>query len=224
MSNYQSTQDIPTLIGSLDKGNPGLLAKAIREMPYGVLLLDEIEKSNANLRNIFLTVLDEGYFTDGFGKRVDCKNLVIIATSNAGSDLIYKQNQIIEDEKSRIDNLSSTSNHPSSSLMNYLIEKKIFSPEFLNRFDGVISFNQLDSDTSVKIAQKMLNQIVSDIEKLHHVKVNFSQDSINKIANQSTNSQFGARNLDRLLRDEIEDKIAKVILEGKTKEGETIFI
>lgn len=225
MSNYQSTQDIPTLIGSLDKGNPGLLAKAIREMPYGVLLLDEIEKSNANLRNIFLTVLDEGYFTDGFGKRVDCKNLVIIATSNAGSALIY--NQTLEDRSLKFDdenNQTSNIQPQTSSLMNYLIEKKIFSPEFLNRFDGVISFNQLDSDTSVKIAQKMLNQIVSDIEKLHHVKVNFSQDSINKIANQSTNSQFGARNLDRLLRDEIEDKIAKVILEGKTKEGETIFI
>ena len=180
-------------------------------MPYGVLLLDEIEKANPDLRNIFLTLLDEGYFTDGFGKRVDCKNLVIIATSNAGSDLIYKQQ-------------TSNFQNPSSSLISYLVEQKIFSPEFLNRFDGVIAFNALDTAAALEIVEKMSQQIISDIEKLHHVKVILSKSVIEKIAHESSTSQFGARNLDRLIRDEIEDKIAQIILEGKIKEGETITL
>src|SRR5690606_2723419 len=85
MSLYQSKDDIPKLLGSIETLNPGLLTNAIRENPYGVLLLDEMEKAHPDLLNIFLTVLDEGYFTDGYGQNVDCKNLVIIATSNAGA-------------------------------------------------------------------------------------------------------------------------------------------
>ena len=92
MSLYQTKEDIHNLIGSLDSGKPGLLTSAIREKPYGVLLLDEIEKADRNLINIFLTLTDEGYFVDGFGKRVDAKNLVVIATSNAGGQMLYSLN------------------------------------------------------------------------------------------------------------------------------------
>ena len=86
MSLYQTTGDIKTLIGSIESGIPGLLSKTIRENPYAVLLLDEIEKSRQRFTEYFLTLIDEGYFTDGFGKKVDCKNLIVIATSNAGAD------------------------------------------------------------------------------------------------------------------------------------------
>ncbi|OGK41760.1 hypothetical protein A3A46_00785 [Candidatus Roizmanbacteria bacterium RIFCSPLOWO2_01_FULL_37_13] len=221
MSNYQSTSDIPKLIGSLDTGNPGLLAKAIRESPFGVLLLDEIEKANKDLLNIFLTVLDEGYFTDGFGKRVDCKNLVIIATSNAGSDFIYtrQQDRTSEVEEERSDGKTSEVN---KGLVDYLIEQKIFSPEFLNRFDAVISYNPLDPDSAKQIAQKMVKKISEDVFNIHKVKLNVTNMFLSDLVNKGYDEKFGARNLERLIRDEIEDKIAKLILEGKVKEGETI--
>ena len=211
MSNYQSTADIPKLIGSLDTGNPGLLAKAIRESPYGVLLLDEIEKANKDLINIFLTVLDEAYFTDGFGKRIDCKNLVIIATSNAGSDLLFINPQGSRGQYSNPEGL-----------INYLIEQKIFSPEFLNRFDAVIAYNPLGPDSAKQIAQKMIQKISEDIYNLHKVKLNISDTFLSELIKKGYDEKFGARNLERLLRDEVEDKIAKLVLEGTTKEGETI--
>ena len=236
MSNYQSVEDIPKLIGSLDSGNPGLLAKEVRENPYGVLLLDEIEKANKDLVNIFLTVLDEGYFTDGFGKRVDCKNLVIIATSNAGSDLFYNESIAMGVEvegllAARSRGLSDPKRaltggkprqDPSQTLINYLIEQKIFSPEFLNRFDAVISYNPLDKDSAKQIAQKMVQKISEDVFNLHKVKINVSEAYLSELISKGYEEKFGARNLERLLRDEIEDKIAKLVLEGKAREGESI--
>ncbi len=212
MSNFQSKDEIPQLIGSLDTGNPGILTKSVRETPYGVLLLDEIEKANKDLLNIFLSVLDEGYFTDGFGKKVDCKNLVIIATSNAGSDLIFTNSKKLETQPS------------SSNLIGYLIDQKIFSPEFLNRFDAVIDYNPLDKEAAKQIAKKMLEKISADLFKLHKVKVNVSDQYLEQLIAKGYDEKFGARNLDRLLRDEIEDKIARTVFEGSTQQGQTISL
>jgi ATP-dependent Clp protease ATP-binding subunit ClpA len=204
MSLYQSKNDIPTLIGSADNNNPGLLSKALRENPYGVLLLDEIEKADKDLLNIFLTMLDEGYFTDAFGKRVDGKNLVIIATSNAGSDIIFKEN---------------VAGH---SLVNLLVEKRVFSPEFLNRFDGIISFSPLEFAAVAKIAKKMIDRINIDIDNLYKVKLEVSDAFLNEILKQGYDSKFGARDIERIIRKRIEDSVARLILENKVKEGDII--
>ena len=243
MSLYQLKNDIPNLIGSLESGNPGLLTVAIRENPYGVLLLDEIEKSDKDLINIFLTVLDEGYFTDGSGKRVDCKNLVVIATSNAASNEIYKKMGVAEEglpiplRPSDFEGQAAQAGlpaealakaggnpkqAPSEFLISYLIEQKIFSPEFLNRFDGIIIYQPLTIQSITKIAKKYLSQTSEDIYKLHRVKINVSDQLLSQIVQKGYDPKFGARNLQRVIKDEIEDKIAKLILGGKTKEGETI--
>lgn len=185
MSNYQSTYDIPKLIGDSTTGDPGLLTAAIREQLYGVLLLDELEKANKNLLNIFLTVIDEGYFTDGFGKRVDCKNLVIIATSNAK-------------------------------------DESVFPPEFINRFDGVITFNRLSENTLKLISKKILSDLANEVYKLHKVKITIQEDTVDRLIKDGYDPRYGARNMERVIRDEIEDKVAKIILEGKVKEGETV--
>ena len=170
-----------------------------------------MKKANKDLVNIFLTVFDEGYFTDGFGQRVDCKNLVIIATSNAGSDFLYLHPQ----------GTQSTNTH-SEGVIDYLVEQKIFTPEFLNRFDAVISYNALDQDSARKIAGKMIQKISEDVYNLHKVKLSVSDALLNELIEKGYDEKFGARNLERLLRDEIEDKIAKLILEGKVNEGQTI--
>jgi len=187
MSNYQSKYDIPKLIGDSNSSEPGLLTTAIRNQSYGVLLLDELEKADKDLLNIFLTVIDEGYFTDGFGKRVDCKNLVIIATSNAK-------------------------------------DETVFSPEFINRFDGVITFNHLSEKTLKLITEKILNDLSKEIFNLYKVKINLSQITIDSLIKKGYDPKFGARNMERVIRDEIEDKIAKIILEDKAKPGETITL
>jgi len=205
MSLYQTKEDIDNLIGSIDTGNPGLLTKTIREQPYGVLLLDELEKADKNLVNIFLTLLDEGYLTDGFGKKVDGKNLVIIATSNAGADFIYSQNH-------------------SFNLIDELINRQIFSPEFLNRFDGVVVFKPLSTQSIFDLGKKMVEKIKQDLYQLYQVKIKINENLLIKIIKENYNEKFGARNLERILREKIEDRLAKIILSKKTKEEELIEI
>jgi len=205
MSLYQTKEEIDNLIGSIDTGNPGLLTKTIREQPYGVLLLDELEKADKNLINIFLTLLDEGYFIDGFGKKVDGKNLVIIATSNAGADFIYSQNH-------------------SFNLIDELINRQIFSPEFLNRFDGVVVFKPLSTQSIFDLGKKMVEKIKQDLYQLYQVKIKINENLLIKIIKENYNEKFGARNLERILREKIEDRLAKIILSKKTKEEELIEI
>ena len=185
MSEFQSKYDVPRLIG--DSSNPGFLTSTIRKQSYGVLLLDEIEKADRDLINIFLTVIDEGYFIDGMGKKVDCKNLIIIATSNA-------QNE------------------------------NIFPPEFLNRFDGIITFQSLNQQSIKILAKKIISKISIDIFKLYNIKMNISEKTLETVSQKGYDPRFGARNLERTIRDEIEDKVAKLIFEDKAKPGETISL
>jgi ATP-dependent Clp protease ATP-binding subunit ClpA len=207
MSNYQSKNDIPKLIGSMETQTQGIMTNAIREHPYGVLLLDEIEKADIDLLNIFLTIFDEGYFTDGFGKRVDCKNLVIIATSNAGADYLFKQKDV---------------QVSTNDLITHLIEKKYFTPEFLNRFDGVIAYKPIGDSSMLLIAKKMFSKVQQQIYELHQVQVNVSDQTLQTIISKNFNPAFGARNLDRILRNEIEDKVAKMVLGNEVKAGDVI--
>jgi len=211
MSLYQTTQDIKTLIGSIDSGVPGQLSKAIRENPYAVLLLDEIEKANKDLINIFLTLTDEGYFTDGFGKKVDCKNLIIIATSNAGADYIYKQS---------FQNISQSNND----LINYLVSQHLFSPEFLNRFDGVVTYNPVSEISILTLSKRMIQEVADTILKLYKIHVQVSDQTLQEVVKKGYSPSFGARNLQRVISQELEDKIAKLILNEKVKEGDTITL
>jgi len=208
MSLYQRKEDIANLIGSIETGNPGLLTKTIREQPYGVLLLDELEKANKDLINIFLTLLDEGYFTDGFGKKVDGKNLVIIATSNAGADILYSEKNL-KDFSIFIDNL---------------IARGFFSPEFINRFDGVVVFKPLTNQSILDLAKKKVEKIKQDIFQLYRIKVIINENFLKKIVEENYNERFGARNLERILREKVEDKLAKIILAKRPKEEEVIEI
>ena len=211
MSAYQTKESIAQLIGSSESGNPGLLTKAVREQPYGILLLDELEKAEKDLFNIFLTLLDEGYFTDAFGKRVDCKNLVVIATSNAASDFIFSA---VHEGK------------PISSdvIMNRLIEDHIYTPEFLNRFDGVVAFNPLKNSDVAILAQRMVQNIASSVEKMYGVHLNVSEQTLAQIIAANYNEVFGARDLERALRHEVEDTVAKKILSNEITSGDSVTL
>lgn len=211
MSQYQAKENIKDLIGISDNQNPGLLTKSIRETPYGILLLDEIEKANKELLNIFLTILDEGYFTDALGEKVDCKNLIIIATSNAASDFIFES-------------LTSTQTISQQSLIDYLINKDFFSPEFLNRFDGIIYFEPLSKEAIYKIAQNMINELVTNYKTVNGVTIIVSQKTLDYVVIKGYNKQFGARNMQRTILNDIGSQIDKKILEGSIKAGTTVTI
>lgn len=210
MSVYQSKDDISKLLGSAESNEPGLLTQAIRQQRYGTLLLDELEKAHPDLLNIFLTMLDEGYFTDGYGKRVDCTHLIIIATSNAGAQFIYEAIQ---------QNPKDTT--ISDRLIDYLVAQKIYSPEFLNRFDGVVVYKPLSHEAVEKIAYHLLQDIKLAVEQKHKIAMNFSNAFITKLIADGYDPRFGARNMQRIIRDEVEDRVAKIILEGNSA-GKTV--
>ncbi|PIY69465.1 hypothetical protein COY90_00510 [Candidatus Roizmanbacteria bacterium CG_4_10_14_0_8_um_filter_39_9] len=257
MSLYQSKDDIRTLVGSIESGTVGLLTKSIHEHPYAVLLLDEIEKADKDLLNIFLTVLDEGYFTDGFGKKVDCKNIIVIATSNAGADYIYRQQSLIQKLDNAIGNVtggedpgipaarreeelpsdrvltgndlsqapSQQQNPPQQNdLIAYLVEHHLFSPEFLNRFDGVVTYNPVSEQTIMALARKMTTSITENIRKMYGVNVTIRESTLDALAKKGYNPAFGARNLERTIARELEDTIAKRIIENTIKEGDAIVL
>ena len=200
------------MVGSPETGDPGLLTQALRQQQFGTLLLDELEKADHDLINIFLTILDEGYFTDGFGKRVDCTNLVVIATSNAGADFIYAKTK----------ELGGAVGDITSGLIDHLVEQHLFSPEFLNRFDGVVVYKPLTNEAITQIAQKALEDTKKMVETKHGFSLQFSPDFIAKLIQQGYDPRFGARNMQRVIRDEVEDKIAKLVLENSVQKGQTI--
>lgn len=224
MSLYQSKDDIPNLIGSMENQNPGLLTQTIRDHAYSVLLLDEIEKANKDLLNIFLTMFDEGYFTDGTGHRVDCKNLIIIATSNAGSDFIFKQ--LIKPQSdvnyTKLAASADAVSKSNSQLVQYLVEQNFFSPEFLNRFDGIILFQPLAQEALIKIGRKIIADLATLYKNTHKINLEVSDKTIQDLVAKGYHPEFGARNLQRTIATEIEGQIAKKILAQTVKEGERI--
>ena len=225
MSLYQSKDDIKTLIGSLESGLPGILTQAIREKPYGVLLLDELEKAHPDLINIFLTVIDEGYFTDGFGKRVDCKNLIVIATSNAGAEYIHKQNTVLNKITTVIDgDTSEMSTNNVNGLIDYLITNKIYSPEFLNRFDGVVEYNSISDQALLLLAKKMSQSVQDTMYAMYKIRILVKDETLLEIVKKHYNPALGARNLDHVVTQEIEDKIATLLLQNKIAEGAVITV
>jgi ATP-dependent Clp protease ATP-binding subunit ClpC len=224
MSLYQSKDDIKKLIGSLESGLPGILSQAIREKPYAVLLLDELEKAHPDLINIFLTVIDEGYFTDGFGKRVDCKNLIIIGTSNAGADFIYKQQSVMNKLSSVISTEMEKTQDNTSQLVDYLIQKNIYSPEFLNRFDGVVVYDPISDNALLLLAKKMSAIVQDTIYTLYKIRIVIKDETLMEAIKKHYNPAFGARNLEHVVTQEIEDKISILLLENKVGEGSVITL
>lgn len=207
MSNFQNKSDIPKLLGNSTTNSPGSLITSLRENPHCVLLLDEIEKANIDLLNIFLTLLDEAYITDMNGEKVDCKNTMIIATSNAASGYIYQT-------------ISNKQKLSTNQIINYLISEKLFTPEFLNRFDGIVVFNPLTPATIIKLAQIYIHTIAKQIQQEHGISIDVTNSYIQKIIASDYDQSFGARNLQRIITEHIESTIAKLILENKLKAGD----
>lgn len=177
-----------------------------------MLLLDEFEKAAPDVLDLFLQILDEGIFTDAFGNQVNCRNLIIIATSNAGSELIWKS------IKSGVDLIKSK-----SSIIDVIIKDKIFKPELINRFDGVILFHPLHKGEMSIIARFGLQNLARRLKEQDFELV-INDELIDFLVEKGGDMQFGGRSINRAIQNEIENLIAKKIVSGEVRPGSKIEI
>jgi ATP-dependent Clp protease ATP-binding subunit ClpC len=210
MSEFQNLEDIERLIGK--EGQEGLLTTPVLEKPFSLILLDEFEKAHPNILNLFLQVFDEGHLTDGRGKKVIFKNTLIIATSNAGAELIFKAVEMKKDWQKM-----------KEELINYLVENRIFKPELLNRFDGIILFSPLSKENLMDIAELLLKKIQKSLRE-KGIEFLISEKLKEKIVELSYNPRFGAREMQRVIDNKVGNVLAKALLEDKIKRGEKITI
>jgi len=207
MSEYQTLNSIDKLLGSIELNQPGELVSSVRDNPFSLLLLDEIEKAHKDILNIFLQIFDEGRVTDAFGRKVNFEQNIIIATSNAGAAQIRDMiNQGIDPSLHK------------ENVINILIQGGYFSPELLNRFDEIVVFHPLSQEHVLKISGILINKLV---DRLRDAGYFFAPSSeiINYIATIGFDPQFGARPMNRAVQDKIESAIAKKILEKNIIKG-----
>lgn len=206
MSEFQNVEDIPRLIGS--PGEEGMLTTKARQKPFSLILLDEIEKAHPNVLNLFLQVLDEGHLTDGLGRKVDFTHSIIIATSNAGYQVILKAIK----EQAEWGGVK-------EELLDYLFEKGIFRPEFINRFDAVVIFKPLSKENLLAIAGLLLLKLKKNLKE-KEVDFVITDALKEKIAELGYNPTFGARQMRRVIQDKVENPLASALLSGKLKRGQ----
>ncbi len=210
MAEFAGREGLERLIGSLSLNQPGLLATSIKKNPASLLLLDEIEKSSREIMNVFLSVLDEGSFTDVFGNKIVCRNLFIIGTSNAGAEYIRQLvSSGVPKEKMQ------------KQVVDYVLKENIFSPEFLNRFDGVVVFNPLSPSDLEKIASLMLSELADNL-KNKGLGVEIAPEAVKKLALEGYQPEFGARPMKRIINLVLGDLFGKALLNGEIKSGDRI--
>lgn len=217
MSEYSDKTAVSKLIGTgagyVGYDNGGLLTEAIKKNKYCVLLCDEIEKADPEIYNVFLQIMDDGRVTDNTGKVVDCKNLILIFTSNVGTKEAMENGNMIGFTN------PGTDEHKKNILRKELKSK--FAPEFINRIDEIIYFNSLDDDDFKKIIRLELNKTVKKVEEIG-CELSYGEDVVDYILEKiSTEKEYGARPIMRVIQEDIENKITDILLE--TDEPEKTF-
>jgi len=213
MSEYASGNSMEKFIGlSVGSENEGIAGK-VHENPNSLILLDEFEKADLSIRDLFLQVLDDGRLTDSNGKTVSFANAIIVATSNAGSEFIREE----------IGKGSVIDKNFKDKFLGYLLAKNIFTPELLNRFDDVVIFKPLGKNEIIKVIELLLKEFVKEFSE-KDITINFDEQVIAKIAKEGFHEQFGARPLRRFIQDNIEDILVKKILKDEIKRGDKIKI
>jgi len=211
MSEFQEVKDVNRLLGS--PGQEGLLTTPARNNPFSMVLLDELEKAHTNVLNLFLQVLDEGHVTDGLGRKVDFTHTIIIATSNAGYQIILKA---LKGEHKDFGLIK-------QEIFDHLFAQGIFRPEFLNRFDGVVLFTPLTKENLFDIAGLMLKKVQRNLNT-KGIEFKVTEPLKRQIAELGYNPQFGARDMGRVIQDKVENSLATALLKGTVKRGDVIEI
>ncbi len=214
MSEYMEKHSISRLIGAppgyVGYESGGQLTEAVRKKPYSVILFDEVEKAHSDVLNIMLQILDDGNVTDGQGKSINFRNTIIILTSNIGSESILE----MYNENKSFKSIENTINREL---------KKYFKPEFLNRLDGQIFFKRLCEEDITKIAAIQMKRISNRLEK-NRLYLEESEEINKWICNKGFDLVYGARPIKRIIQQEIETPIAKLMLKSKFQENKKIKI
>jgi ATP-dependent Clp protease ATP-binding subunit ClpB len=184
----------------------GQLTEAVRRRPYSVVLLDEVEKANPEVFNVLLQLLDDGRLTDGQGRTVDFSNVVLIMTSNLGSEFIDPDlpGEVVEER-----------------VMKRV--REAFRPEFLNRIDDVIVFDKLSPEDLREIVEIQLRQLTRRLAD-RRIDLSLTDDALDLLAERGYDPVYGARPLKRVIQKELADPIATAILEGRFGDGDTIKV
>ncbi|MCQ2228561.1 MAG: ATP-dependent Clp protease ATP-binding subunit [Bacteroidales bacterium] len=196
----------------------GELTEKVRRKPYSVILLDEIEKAHHDVFNLLLQVLDEGHLTDSNGKKVDFKNTIIIMTSNIGSRELKEFGKGVGFAQS----MGMTDNERASGILSKAL-KKAFAPEFINRIDDTIIFNELKKEDIIQIIDIELKHLYDRVEELGY-KLKITDKAKEFIADNSYDAQYGARPLRRSIQKYVEDELAEIILKASVANGDVITV
>jgi len=180
---------------------------AIEENPFTLVLFDEIEKSTPEVLNLFLQILDEGHLTDSGGRQIHFNNTLIVCTSNAGSDILLQNKNISSED-----------------LLQQLIKNRVFTPEFINRFDGTVLFTPLSLESSLAIAKLILEDFATEVKNNKKITITYDNGLIEALAKMAHSSTFGARSIRRVLQDTVVDYLADLIIKDNLQPRATVAI
>ena len=226
MSEYSEKFNTSRLVGAppgyVGYGEGGQLTEKVRRHPYSIVLLDEVEKAHGDVFNLLLQVLDEGRMTDGNGRMVDFRNTIIIMTSNTGTRQLVDFGNGIGFNATLLDNSSEKAKEYARSVIQKSLAHQ-FAPEFLNRLDEIITFDQLDNTAIRKIVDIELSRLFKRINDMGYA-VEISDEAKTLLANKGYSPQYGARPLKRAIQTYIEDVLCELLLSDDKKPGTTISI
>jgi ATP-dependent Clp protease ATP-binding subunit ClpC len=216
ISTSKLTGTSPGYVG-YEEGSPFL--NKIKNKPYSVILLDEIEKAHPDIFNVFLQMLDEGMLTDGHGRKINFKNCIILMTSNVGT-------KVVQDFGSGVGFSTSAKTERKEEEIKSLLEKELFkkfAPEFINRFDDIVYFKDLNQDDLLKIVDLELNKFYERIEKLEYT-VDVDDTLKRHLIEVGTDTRFGARILKRTVQKWVDDAITEKILTDNPEKGSKFIL
>jgi len=226
MSEYQEKHTVSRLIGAppgyvgYDEG--GQLTEAVRRRPFRVILLDEIEKAHPEVFNTLLQILDDGRLTDGHGRTVDFKNTVIIMTSNAGAELIKREDRIgFITQKDKSATQKQSYDDMKKKVMTEL--QKQFRPEFLNRLDEIIVFHELSEEQLRSIVDLMVNDLQERLSE-HKLDIEMTEKAKSWVAREGYDPVYGARPLRRVIERYVENPLSSMLLRSELKDGDIIKV
>jgi ATP-dependent Clp protease ATP-binding subunit ClpA len=213
MSEYQEKHSVSKLIGSPPgyvgfDDNSGALITKVQEHPHCVLLLDEIEKSHPDVSTILLQLMDNGFVTGSNGKTADCRNVILIMTTNLGAH---------DAERRTIGFGAQENSHNDAEL------KKFFAPEFRNRLDGIITFDKLSKETMIKVVGKFLLELKNQV-KDKNIDITISNEALDLLVENGFDKIMGARPLQRVIDKDIKRPLSKLMLFGTLKNGGIVNI
>jgi ATP-dependent Clp protease ATP-binding subunit ClpC len=212
MSEYQDTASVYRLIGQPGMQGSGILTEAVRQKPFSLVLLDELEKAHKDVLNIFLQVFDDGRLTDSTGRVIDFTNTIVIATSNAGTAYVQEQTAAGVDLEA---------------IKQALLSKELrdyYRPEFLNRFDSIVLFRPLTRDNIKQVASLMLRSIGKTLETDQGVTLEVTDAALESLAEVGFDPQFGARPMRRAIQDTVQNNLAELILEKKLQRRDVVVL